>query len=316
MHLATGLLLPFVFFSPALSDSEFPNVSRCFDNGPFLFSTAFGDFLSNGSACTAMVPGREVLECAVETIPRQLRPLTSPLTDTIKAWEWHYNSDINTVYRGADNDSPGEQGRDSDNVWEALLSYWRLRKTLCWHYRNPFHMDHIMPSNAGFLSLFHANDDLQQPILKTKSHWHYRGPTVCTLADDGSKDRDRRTRAVKSMVRRSMYWGDGGTELQNGHLHYQQVYSTDPFLQAVITGWQSARLPSCPQHHRCEGHLLPEKAFLPLNGDDFLIKIKFALETDKNVCVVVPGSDPSVEGAYLVLSPILYGGQRKVSKET
>ncbi|PHH78820.1 hypothetical protein CDD80_6191 [Ophiocordyceps camponoti-rufipedis] len=314
MHLATSLLL--ALLPQALSDSHFPNVSRCFDNGPHSFSNVFANFLSNASACTAMVPGRNVLECAASTIPKQLRILTFPLTDTIKEWEWHYNEDLNTIYLSADNQPFEEKSQSFDNAWEALLAFWNRRKTMCWHYRDPRQMDHIMPTSGGMLSLFHANDDLQQPILKLSSHWHYRGPTVCAPVGKYSMDRERRARAINTMVRRSIYWGEGGTELQNGHLYYQQVYSTDPFLQAVITGWQAARLNTCPQHHRCEGRLLPESAYLPLTGDDFIIKIKFALETETGVCVVVPGSDPSVEGAYLVMSPIMYGGLRKAWETT
>ncbi|PFH59503.1 hypothetical protein XA68_12263 [Ophiocordyceps unilateralis] len=305
MRLTTSL---FVLLSYAIGFPEsvmgFAEVSRCLRYDDSRLSRAFDGFFHNASACLSIVHGPRVLPCATKHIPEDMTPFTLPLTDTIQAWEKYYDEDLDSAFQ--EHGNPALDGRSKINAWDVLIAYWQRKTELCFQYRDPESRDSLVPRNAGLLTLFHMNDDLARPILKMGMQWRYSDFTVC--ADDDSAGRNRQMRVVSEMMRRSITWREtrNGVELNDGYLHYLDLFSTDPFLQAVITGWQSSRLMSCPRGYDCISPPTLGMRHLPMDGDGFLMKVKAVLQTENKVCVVTKGSSSLAQDTYYILSPIQF----------
>ncbi|RDA95612.1 hypothetical protein CP533_1099 [Ophiocordyceps camponoti-saundersi (nom. inval.)] len=303
MRLAACLLVSFVHGLYASTTFTFEEVSRCFptsDNSRL--SRTIQNFFRDASSCVSRVRVIDVLPCAEAHIPDDLNPLMLPMTDTIRAWEEYYGQTVNSAFHENQNPS-GAHNRF--NAWDELLSAWRKNEQLCYHYRHPRYMDHLIPQNAGLLNLFHINDDFQRPVLKSGTHWRFYGSSVCSSRN--TLERARQESAVTQMVQRSIMWDKPrrGVELDRGYLHYLDHFSSDPFLQAVITSWQSLRLDGCPPGVQCEGNPEVGKRYLPLDGDDMLVKVKMTMKTRIQVCLMHEGAADTA-GAFLIVSPDKY----------
>ncbi|RDA85079.1 hypothetical protein CP532_3114 [Ophiocordyceps camponoti-leonardi (nom. inval.)] len=298
MRLAACLL--FLCARGLQASSDFGEVSRCFDTGnKGLLSRTMQNFFRDASSCVSTVRSPDVLACAQKFIPDEILGFMLPMIDTIRAWEEYYGETINSAFLQNQNPS-GAAIRF--NAWDELLNHWKKHPQICYHYRSPSYMDHLIPSSAGLLGLFFINDDFQRPVLKSGTHWRYYGSRVCSSNE--TMDRARQAGAVSQMVQRSIVWDKPrrGVELTRGYLHYLDLYSTDPFLQAVITNWQSVRLNSCPRGIRCDGNPVFGERYMPLDGDDYLVKVMMTLKTQKRVCLIHERAADDTE-TYMIVSP-------------
>ncbi|RCI07492.1 hypothetical protein L249_4537 [Ophiocordyceps polyrhachis-furcata BCC 54312] len=301
MHLAACLL---VLCARGLqAKPDFGQVSRCFFTAHTgLLTRTVQNFFRDASSCVASVQGSQVLSCAQKSVPDEVMTLMLPMIDTIRAWEEYYGETINSAFL-QDQSPSGRPIRFT--AWDELLSQWKKHPQVCYHFRSPSYMDHLIPSSAGLLSLFYLDDDFQRPVLKSGTHWQHHGPSVCSGND--TLDRARQESAVSMMVQRSIMWDKPrrGVELDRGYLHYLDLYSTDPFLQAVITNWQSVRRRACPRDVRCDGSPVFRERYMPLDGDDYLVKVKMTLKTRRRVCLIHQKA-ADIPDAYLIVSPHVY----------
>ncbi|KAF4506224.1 hypothetical protein G6O67_006327 [Ophiocordyceps sinensis] len=220
-----------LFALPALGDHE--QTFRCLTAKDKPSDILIPQLLSNLSSCAHNNWAWHTLACAEHQVHPGVISLTSSLMSTIRRWEMYYNVDFNTAY---------ELQEDWANM-ERSLNRPQLGLT-AWY------ADHLLPRSAGLLSLFIRRDDLRSPILKFGKAWKFGAKTVCS-ATVGTVRALHQLRTIHSITQQV------GTELspawrvENEPSRLRELYSTDPFLQGLISGFRDTKFP-CPERLKCQ----------------------------------------------------------------
>ncbi|PHH88797.1 hypothetical protein CDD83_7046 [Cordyceps sp. RAO-2017] len=278
---------------PVLAD--YGQTSRCYvaEDGPT--NNFLGNFLKNGSSC--ITEGKEnILACLDKKLDRDAVPLLSPLIDVIRRWERYYGIEMHKAFadvgRSNDPNDWNAWSRDRDwNVWERLHTHWAETGWLCFYDHNPRLSNTLQPRDAGLLTLFFSDKNgLRSPILKSGRIWRF-DPKYHPCAATLHADRVRQIKIVSRLADNVKNWGASSWQTAQEAQLYRDTYSTDPFLQAVITGW-FAKDYTCPAGLECQSEPGDGKIWLPRNGMNYLNRLAKRLISIKETCIVLHGPLP------------------------
>ncbi|PHH89920.1 hypothetical protein CDD83_4927 [Cordyceps sp. RAO-2017] len=278
---------------PALAD--YGQTSRCYTALDDASRVLIPQFLRNISACAVRGEQFSTLDCAESQVAHDTFSVISPLTSTLRRWEAYFHEDVFTAFR--------EHGRDMAdnwhlqikaneyNAWNVLLYSWLEMGSLCFYDNDPQFVGKLEPRAAGLLNLFFASGDLRTPILKVSDrHWRYNESTVC--AARAGAERLRQARVVTTMAQQQQTGGSSDADppadwqRYEAGSHYRELYSTDPFLQGVISGWRSGPY-VCPEGLRCQtGPAEQGRVHLPADGGAFLRAIADGILKPDPVCIL------------------------------
>ncbi|RDA87304.1 hypothetical protein CP532_1336 [Ophiocordyceps camponoti-leonardi (nom. inval.)] len=213
-----------------------------------MFRRSVDNLLTTASACVEQDRSQEtrsgrVLNCIYNRLDVEFLPVLSDLLDTLRKWQGYYqNMDLHQAYQRYGRPSLGEY-----DPWKLIRQNWETGNVLCYYKSHPRHWDHLEPRNAGLLNFFFRDPLLRRwPILKVMARWEHRGDVVCSSTDP--KDRQRQTQVI-SLVAESLLDRPELSDKRAEGLP-TDVYTTDPFLQAVFTGWRAGEY-HCPVDGGC-----------------------------------------------------------------
>ncbi|RDA95783.1 hypothetical protein CP533_5172 [Ophiocordyceps camponoti-saundersi (nom. inval.)] len=278
-------------------------------------------FLKNASLCASAKQGMGTVMCAEKQIAQDKRALFSPLIETIEAWEQYFLLDLNSAFlRYSDARPKVDLGQRT--AYDRLLNIWDVTGQLCFYTNEPDLADRIHPQKAGLLTLFYQTDNvrhhgqfvnqdtretrrnLRSPSLKTGGqHWSFDGRVACSAGLQA--ERERQVNALREMVQRTTE--ETYTEVKGRRFgfHYKTHFSTDIFIQAVITGWGEKY--SCARGLDCSYVMERGSVYLPANTNSYLRQLYFLLEKGYNVCVIFRDTTYQLNDKYYVAAtaPIL-----------
>ncbi|PHH85408.1 hypothetical protein CDD83_456 [Cordyceps sp. RAO-2017] len=297
LHLLRLLLL-LLQAVPAMADYD--QASRCYVADDAATRDIVPEMLANATRCSAENPNRRVLACIERQVPHEAMDAVLPLLQTVRIWERFYGFDLNTAFA-----EHGKMLHESwfsrigvydPTAWEVLEREWRHTGRLCFYDSDPRSADHIRPRFAGLLTLFFMDKDLRPPVLNFGERWEYAGRTGCSAQTDD--DKARQLRILTDMHKA------GATEESTAIVRdrigsfYRNLYSTDPFIQAVITGWQNGPY-GCPDAVSCMDYIMMKSVYLPTNSGDFIDRILYALRMQQKVCVLFR-AEPLRDATYYI----------------
>ncbi|PFH58952.1 hypothetical protein XA68_13018 [Ophiocordyceps unilateralis] len=271
-------------------------------------------FLKNASSCISGNRGRDTMICTTYLMPEEKRPVFHPLIEIITSWERYFSQDLNSAFLHHGDFEPYDWPAKM-TVYDRLLDVWETTGQLCFYKHIPSLADRIHPQEAGLLTLFYQTEDirprdvrpgpgeretqrnLRSPSLKMGgTRWEYDGSLAC--AAGSAEERQHQIRAVEEMIRRAgQEWHSDLISRQFGS-HYLINFSTDSFLQGVITGWRDEYV--CPSGLRCHSTPKSGKAYLPANVKSYLGQLRLLLRAGKKVCIVFKGTHLEPYRYYVV----------------
>ncbi|EQK97793.1 hypothetical protein OCS_06497 [Ophiocordyceps sinensis CO18] len=294
-----------LFALPALGDHE--QTFRCLTAKDKPSDILIPQLLSNLSSCAHNNWAWHTLACAEHQVHPGVISLTSSLMSTIRRWEMYYNVDFNTAYELQEDWANMERSLNRPQLgltaWSVLLDSWRKNGELCHYNSDPRYADHLLPRSAGLLSLFIRRDDLRSPILKFGKAWKFGAKTVCS-ATVGTVRALHQLRTIHSITQQV------GTELspawrvENEPSRLRELYSTDPFLQGLISGFRDTKFP-CPERLKCQD-TTPNLGtiYTPHDGRDYLQRISYLVMKSRKVCLIFGGGHLDKNAYYFAVGNV------------
>ncbi|PHH84973.1 hypothetical protein CDD83_1098 [Cordyceps sp. RAO-2017] len=259
--------------APVLGD--YGQAVRCFKRSDPSARFAVGQLLQSADDCVTN-GDKPVLTCARERLEREALPVVSTLINQVRTWEGYSRTLLELAY-----DEHGKGTGTSDNAWALLREHWETTGHLCYYSNEPSVADHLVPREAGLLSLFFNRGDLRSPILKLNAVWRYDGDVICA-AQDGP-DRQRQNSIVASLG--EIWDADDGrkTDVRQGFL---AEYSTDPFLQAWISAWHAPGSFVCPEGHKCVYNAVVGSVYRPPSVEEFQFFVSNRMAAGSKLCII------------------------------
>ncbi|RDA88605.1 hypothetical protein CP532_5863 [Ophiocordyceps camponoti-leonardi (nom. inval.)] len=296
-------------------------VRHCFTYEDVEMRELVPQFLKNASSCASSKLSFGTIMCAERLIPTEKKALFSPLIGAIQAWEQYFQLDLNSAFlRYSDvNPRPDMERR---TAYDRLLNLWTVTGELCFYTSAPSLADRIHPQKAALLTLFYRTDTvrhqlqslghdsremlrtLRPPSLKIGGNrWKYEGSVAC--AAELGVERERQLMAIKEMVQRAAEETHTDQTRRRFGLYYMIHFSTDSFLQAVVTGWREKY--DCPRGLSCQYSLEKGVPYLPANTNSYLQQLYLLLQMQSEVCIVFRRTATLVSNRYYVAAtaPIL-----------
>ncbi|PHH70170.1 hypothetical protein CDD82_7297 [Ophiocordyceps australis] len=209
------------------------------------------------------------------------------LLDAIKLWEEYYKTTLSDAYVrvGKETTMWNVWSRDRDwNIWDILRFHWEQTGWLCYYDHNPSLTDGLEPREAGLLGLFFTDQDgLRSPILKRGQIWTFNKTLACSAQDQAGHS--RQVNAITKLFESIKPWASSSWQGVIEARIYHLRFSTDPFLQALITAWHWGKY-ICPGTISCTNRLTQGQLWLPRNARDMLRNILNKLRLGQRVCIV------------------------------
>lgn len=291
MRLPTCLVL---LLHPLSAWGSYGQTSRCLTVQDDASRILIPEFLKNASSCSRWAEKRSVMHCAEAMMPPDTMTLLLPIVKTVKIWEATFRMDLNTAFLTVGRVTGAAKcghGLNADaNAWAMLWRHWQTEGQLCYYDSSPQYADHLEPRVAGLLTLFFSEPrGMRQPVLEPGVRWTYTGSPVCSAGTGAAAALERISQfravsgmAIKADTRFSLTPREDMIAMMR---HYRDTFSTDPFLQAVITGLKTG-LFYCPRDLYCYGAAHSGKVFLPIDNKSFLDELARRMSQGNKVCVI------------------------------
>lgn len=306
-----GLMaIPALFLLARSVCGSYGQTARCYTAMDPATRPYVSEFLKNVSICASQGHGIQTIRCAEEQIPRQFLSLLTPITNNVRTWELYYRTDLDAAFQRYGRDAYKAALYDiaphDENAWTMVARSWMLTGWLCMWDNHPMYADHLEPRHAGLLTIFFSpNDDAWPPLAKTGKRWRYTRGVICSKRE--GDERDRHAKVINEMSRAAgdMHTIDAWRELSQDA--FNDRFSTDPFLQAVITGWQSGPY-RCPTRMTCQRDGLEKgTVFLPKNSGEYLSALAARFRLQGKVCVIFRNASLDSENYYITAPTISEG---------
>ncbi|PHH64356.1 hypothetical protein CDD81_4713 [Ophiocordyceps australis] len=229
-------------------------------------------------------------------------PMVAPLLDAIKRWQRYYRTDLAEAYAsvGKEITTWNAWSYDRDwNIWDILRFHWEQTGWLCFYDHDPSLTDGLEPREAGLLSIFFTEKDgLRPPILKRGKTWTFNKTYACSAQSPA--DQLRQVNTITKLYDNIKPWGPSSWQAGLEAVIYREHFSTDPFLQALITGWHWGNY-TCPEYMACAYRFKKGQLWLPRNARDMFRKISNKLLLGDKVCIVYkePIPEPDKDTWYI-----------------
>ncbi|RCI09428.1 hypothetical protein L249_3755 [Ophiocordyceps polyrhachis-furcata BCC 54312] len=318
MH-AVRMALSLAVLLPVRADDW--QVRQCITHDDGELRQLLPQFLRNASSCARSKLAFGTIMCAERRIPREHRALFSPLIETIEDWEQYFQLDLQSAFVRYSDAKPRPE-LDRWTAYDRLLDLWTVTGELCFYTSVPSLADRIHPQKAGLLTLFYRTDtvrhqgqslsydirqtlrNLRPPSLKIGGYgWKYEGAVAC--AAQLGAERELQVTAIKEMIQRAAEESHTEESRQRIALYYRDHFSTDSFLQAVVTGWRDTYV--CPRGLDCQPTMAKGMPFLPAETHSYLQRLYYLLQMQSGVCIVLKRTATLVSDRYYVAvtTPVL-----------
>ncbi|PHH80457.1 hypothetical protein CDD80_1467 [Ophiocordyceps camponoti-rufipedis] len=267
--------------------------------GPLL-----SQFLVHASNCVSQNQGFGVVRCAEQLLSVDQRHTLINLTETIKSWERYYWRDLSTAFSEL-----GDVDGSQLNCYDKLLDMLEMTGQLCYYKNIPSLADRLRPQGAGLLTLFYQTERLRRGLLRSNSrvtqyslrapilkmtgstHWRFDGARACSA--EWREERTFQKLAIEEMIRRAGQ--DWHSEYSNMQFkgYYNTLFSTDSFLQGVITGWGEEYY--CSSRMKCQSVVERNRTYLPHDAASYLHGVHALIKKKGKVCILLKPQDAELE---------------------
>ncbi|KAF4591869.1 hypothetical protein GQ602_002168 [Ophiocordyceps camponoti-floridani] len=305
-------IIPFLAL-PLLVRGDDWQIRECISPQDANIGPLLSQFLVHASNCVSQNEGFGVVRCAELLLSADERHTLTNLTETIKSWERYYYRDLSTAFSNF-----GDIDGSHINCYDRLLDILEMTGQLCYYKNIPSFADRLRPQGAGLLTLFYQTErlrpellrsgnrvtqySLRSPILKMTGSMDWISDVTQACAADSKEERQFQKLAIEDMIRRvGQDWHSEYSTMQfKGY--YETLFSTDSFLQAVITGWGFEYY--CSARMKCQGIVEEGKTYLPHHTASYLQGLHKLLKGKGKVCILLKPEATNLEADVTYVAAI------------